>query len=102
MVGSILSGLFDRVPAQCLVPAAAFTDARWRVVYSVGVALRNAGTPCCYEAVSDYIAMHDLDIEMQQAIDSTNTVSWRNWAQEVDTSIGNCESTRAPSNISSG
>ncbi len=38
--------------------------------------------------------MHDLDIEMQQAIDSTNTVSWRNWAQEVDTSIGNCESTR--------
>ena len=96
IVGSIVTGdLFHKIPAHCLVSADAFSDAKWRIVYSAGLALRDdpAGV-CCLEAVNDFIAMNDLDVEMQEAIDSTKTVSWRVWSQDVDMSMAFCDSTR--------
>jgi hypothetical protein len=39
------------------------------------------------DSVNDYIALHDLDRELQRAVDSSNTVSWRKWPQDADTSL---------------
>src|SRR4030095_14922674 len=46
------------------------------------------------ESVSDFIAFHDLDRELQRAIDSANTINWRRWPEFADTSLAFAATTR--------
>jgi hypothetical protein len=85
---AIAVGTFELVPAHCLIPGEAFVDPRWRIVYGAALAVRSDRNGiCCAESVNDFIAMHDLDREMQAAIDSTRTVSWQKWPEFADTSL---------------
>jgi hypothetical protein len=89
IAGSIATGLFKQIPESKLGPEAAFLDPRWRIVYAVGKVLRaKPDGVCCAEAVNDYIAMHDLDVEMQRAVDPSNSVNWRAWEEEADMTGG--------------
>jgi hypothetical protein len=47
----------------------------------------------CAERVSDLIALHRLDGELQKAIDPTNTFSWRSWPDHAGQSLAFCQST---------
>jgi len=71
------------------VPAEAFYDPRWRIIYSVACQLRNqiSETVVCAVSVSDYITFHGLDREFQWAFDSTQTFDWHSWPTHTDPSL---------------
>ena len=74
IAGVIAAGeIFDKIPDLCLTPIGAFVDPRCKLVYAAARALRASSVHVCAESVSDYIAANDLDAELQQAIDSTQT-----------------------------
>ena len=84
VVSAIMTGLFDEVPERALIPEAAFTDSRWRIIYRAGLALRaDPNGACGVEAVNDYIAMNQLDAAMQDATDSCKIISWQTWPKAV-------------------
>jgi hypothetical protein len=89
IAGSIAVGTFEAISPSALIPADAFVDERWRIVYSVACELRNqiSDTIICAQSVSDAIAFHDLDREFQRAFDSTNTLDWHTWPEHTDTSL---------------
>jgi AAA domain len=88
IAGSIAAGTFEAIPERDLIPADAFTDPRWRIVYSVAVELRkeNSDQIVCAEAVTDAIAFRLLDAEFQRAFDSTQTLDWHTWPGHADPS----------------
>jgi hypothetical protein len=96
LAGSIAAGSFELIPKPSLVPAEAFTDPRWRIVYSAACRLRAviSATVVCAESVSDYVAFNNLDRELQTAVDSTRTISWRKWPEFADTSLAFGPTTR--------
>ena len=76
VAGAIAAGTFESIPEKCLVPPDAFTDTRWRIVYSVALELRRkiSDQIICAEAVTDAIAFRMLDAEFQHAFDSTKVL----------------------------
>jgi hypothetical protein len=92
--GTIAVGTFELVPASSLIPPDAFTDPRWQLIYGVACNLRSkiSDRIICAESVSDQIAFCGLDIELQRAVDPTNTINWRRWSEFTDTSLALCPS----------
>jgi hypothetical protein len=88
VAGAIAAGTFESIPEKCLVPPDAFTDGRWRIVYAVALELRKQPSDqiVCAEAVTDAIAMRELDAEFQAALDSTKTFDWHKWPEYTDVS----------------
>lgn len=88
IAGSIAAGTFESIPEKSLLPSDAFTDARWRIVYAVALELRKqiSGRIVCAEAINDAIAMRELDVEFQHALDSSKTFDWHKWPEYADTS----------------
>jgi hypothetical protein len=85
IISCIIEGTFDDIPAESLCSADAFTDPRWRLIYSVACALRNRRepTPVGVESVNDAIAFHGHDFELQRAVDPAEPplISWQRWPE---------------------
>jgi len=81
IVGTIVTGLFDRIPENKLMPPRAFHDEKWRIIYGAGYSLRKAGVPVCLERVNDLIERHHQDSALQNALDQTKTFQWRDWPE---------------------
>jgi hypothetical protein len=86
VVAYIAAGNFILIPPSSLITPEAFSNPVYRIVYSTALALDAKGLKVCLESINDYIAFHDLDPEIQRAIDSTRTVPWTIWSQDLDTS----------------
>jgi len=88
IAGAIAAGTFESIPEKCLVPPDAFTDPRWRIIYSVAIELRKqiSDQIICAEAITDAIAFRQLDAEFQHAFDSTKTFDWHRWPEHTDVS----------------
>jgi hypothetical protein len=88
IAGAIAAGTFEAIPEKDLLPPDAFTDPRWRIIYSVAIELRKQHSDqiVCAEAVSDAIAFRSLDREFQLAFDSTRTFDWHTWPAHADAS----------------
>jgi hypothetical protein len=88
IAGTIAVGSFELIPAELLIPPEAFVDPKWRIVYAAACTLRSqiSDQIVCSQSVSDFIAWHDLDKELQRAVDSTGTIAWRRWPEFADTS----------------
>jgi hypothetical protein len=86
--GAIAVGTFELIPQASLISPDAFADPRWHVIYAAAIELRSqiSDQIICAESVSDFIAFHGLDRELQRAIDSTGTSHWREWPKYTDTS----------------
>lgn len=89
IAGCIAAGTFEAIPGHALVPAEAFTDVAWRIVYSAAITLRAeiSSTIVSAESVNDYVAFHSLDAQLQRAIDSTRTLAWQQWPVRADISL---------------
>ena len=89
IAGCIAVGTFEAIPRNALVPAEAFTDTAWRIVYSAAITMRAeiSATVVSAESINDYIAFHGLDGQLQRAIDSTRTFSWQHWPARADISV---------------
>jgi hypothetical protein len=88
IAGVIAAGeIFDKIPTHCLPPIGSFVDPRWKLVYRAVRELRASGVHVCTESVSDYIVANGLESDFQQAIDSTQTFTWRNWSDHCDDSL---------------
>ena len=96
VAGSIAAGTFELIPQAALIPVDAFADPRWRIVYIAATELRSkiSAQIICAESVSDFIAFHELDRDLQRALDSTGTIEWRKWPDFTDTSLAFAPSTR--------
>ena len=93
VVGTIATGLFDRIAESKLIPAKAFTGRRCQIPYGAAFSLRKAGIPVCVERVSDLIERQRLGDEFQRLLDPSNTSSWRhNWPNSFDQSLAYCPS----------
>ena len=88
IAGAIAAGTFEAIPEKDLLPPDAFTDPRWRIIYSVAIELRKQHSDqiVCAEAVSDAIGFRSLDREFQLAFDSTRTFDWHTWPAHADAS----------------
>lgn len=88
VAGAIAAGTFESIPEKSLVLPDAFVDGRWRIVYTVALELRKqiSDRIVCAEAVTDAIAMRELDAEFQTAFDSTKTFDWHRWPEHTDIS----------------
>lgn len=73
VVGTIATGLFDRIPESHLIPPKAFTDRKCQIPYSAALALREEGIPVCADSVFDFIEKNRLDGELQRLLDPSNT-----------------------------
>jgi hypothetical protein len=93
VVGTIPTGLFDKIPESKLTPPRAFTDERWRLIYGAAHSLRMAGSPVCAGRVNAVIELHRQDSILQKAIDPSSTLSWRKWPDVADPSLGFCPGT---------
>src|SRR5262245_48825460 len=85
---------FERVPSRCLIADAAFTHAGWRLIYSAARQIRVAAAPVCTESVNDFIGFHQLDGELQAAIDPARVVPWQRWPEFADISLAYCPTSR--------
>jgi len=95
IIGSIVVGSFEQIPNHCLVPQEAFVDPKWRIIYGVSLKIREGRDGVvCVESINDFITMHDLDREMQTAVDSTKTMIWQRWYEFADTSLAYALTTR--------
>lgn len=88
IAGSIAAGSFELIPQASLIPVEAFVDSRWSLIYGAACSMRSkiSDQIICAESVTDFIAFHGLDRELQRAVDSTNTIDWRKWPESADTS----------------
>src|SRR6267142_1414954 len=70
IAGCIAAGTFEAIPGHALVPAEAFTDVAWRIVYSAAVTLRAeiSATVVSAESVNDYVAFHSLNAQLPSII----------------------------------
>ena len=94
VVGTISTGLFDRIPESKLIPVKAFTGRTCQIPYGAAFSLRKAGLPVCVERVSDLIERQGLGDEFQRLLDSSNTLPWRDtWQDFFDRSFAFCPST---------
>ena len=93
VIGTIEAGLFDRIPENRLIPAEAFYDERWRIIYRAAHSLRKAGSPVCTGRVNALIELHRQDSALQRALDPSNTFQWGDWPKHCDKSLGFCPST---------
>jgi hypothetical protein len=88
VIGTIATGLFDRIPESQLVSPKVFTEHRCQIPYNAALALRKAKIPVCAESVSEFIEKNRLDGELQRLLDATNTVPWReNWSGFPEASV---------------
>jgi AAA domain len=96
IAGSIAVGTFELIPTAALIPVDAFADPRWHVIYAAAIELRSqiSNQIICAESVTDFIAFHDLERDLQRAIDSANTINWRRWPEFADTSLAFAATTR--------
>jgi len=95
VVGTIATGLFDRIPESHLISPKAFTDRKCQIPYSAALALREEGIPVCADSVFDFIEKNRLDGELQRLLDPSNTVPLRNkWLDFYDSSFALCPSSR--------
>lgn len=94
VIGFIVAGRFVEIPESALIPSEAFTLPVCRIVYSAAKVLAARGLPVCLESINDWCARNGLDKELQRAVDSTNSVPWRCWSQELDMSFEFCPPAR--------
>src|SRR5258707_2708363 len=89
IAGCIAAGTFEAIPGHALVPAEAFTDVAWSIVYSAAVTVgaEISATVVSAESVNDYVAFHSIDAQLQRAIDSTRTLAWQQWPVRADISL---------------
>jgi hypothetical protein len=85
VAGCIASGLFDKISADDLIPAAAFVEPHWQTIYAAAYSLLRKGETVCLESVNDFIAFHGHDREIQQFVG--NTLPWQNWPDFADGSL---------------
>src|SRR6267142_2433460 len=96
IAGSIAAGTFELIPQASLISPEAFADPRWSLIYSAACSLRCkiSDQIICAESISDHIAFHGLDRELQLAIDSTKSIEWRKWPDFTDMSLAFAPTTR--------
>jgi hypothetical protein len=85
VAGCIASGLFDKLSTSDLIPADAFVEPCWKAIYSAADYLLRKGEPVCAESVSDHIAFHGHEREIQQFVG--NTLPWQSWPDFADGSL---------------
>jgi len=96
IAGSIAAGSFELIPQASLIPVEAFADSRWSLIYGAACCMRSkiSDQIICAESISDHIAFHGLDRELQLAVDSTHSIEWRKWPDFTDMSLAFAPTTR--------
>jgi AAA domain len=87
VLGTIVTGLFNDIPRQKLLPGAAFMDDRYSIIYRAALSLRSAGAIVAVRSVNEVLERTGAWERLQKLLDPEGKNSpelWKLWHQNID------------------